>query len=87
MKGKRTKKGGKDASKEGRNATEEDEDEEEEESKLEIDDSELEDNNNISVDDDAEDEVSVRNAFHHTRSDSFFLNSNSGDFIFIIKAE
>ena len=67
MKWKRTKKGGKDASKEGRNATE-DEDDEEEESKLEIDDSDLEDNNNISVDDEADDGVSVRKAFHHTRS-------------------
>ena len=68
MKWKRTKKGGKDASKEGRNATEDDEDDEEEESKLEIDDSDLEDNNNISVDDEAKDEVSVRKGFHHTKS-------------------
>ena len=60
MKWKRTKKGGKDASKEGRHATEEDDDDEEGESKLEIDDSDLEDNNNISVDDDLEDGVLVR---------------------------
>ena len=64
MKWKRTKKGGKDASKDGRHATEEDDDEEEqeEEGKLEIDDSDFEDNNNISVDDDieAESDIMVR---------------------------
>ena len=54
MKWKRTKKGGKDATKEGRGATEEEEDEEED-AKLEIDDSDAEDANNISVDDDLED--------------------------------
>ena len=78
MKWKRTKKGGKDASKEGRNATE-DEDDEEEESKLEIDDSDLEDNNNISVDDEADDGVSVRKAFHHTRSNFFFKIQTQGN--------
>ena len=66
MKWKRTKKGGKDASKEGRHATEEgdDEEEQEEEGKLEIDDSDFEDNNNISVDDDIESDNLVRTTFN-----------------------
>ena len=75
MKWKRTKKGGKDASKEGRHATEDDDDEDEqgEESKLEIDDSDLEDNNNISVDDDIEDGILVRTTFNYTRLQSICL--------------
>ena len=75
MKWKRTKKGGKDASKEGRHATEDDDEEDEqgEESKLEIDDSDLEDNNNISVDDDIEDGNLVRKKFNYTRLQSICL--------------
>ena len=87
MKWKRTKKGGKDASKEGRHATEEDDDDEEGESKLEIDDSDLEDNNNISVDDDLEDGVLVRTPLQKIRFFIHFLNSNSGDLIFLNNAE
>ena len=67
MKWKRTKKGGKDAGKDGRNEEEEDDDE-----KLEIDESDSEDNNNIQVDD--EEEVS---ALEKTRPILIFIFSVS----------
>jgi len=50
MKWKRTKKGGKDHGKDGRNVDDDEDDDE----KLEIDDSDGEDNNNIQVDDEEE---------------------------------